>query len=456
MLQTIVASMFKNASSCSEAIMYTLEGVKVDNFIQGLYQVKEAFADNGTRVAFEKTHEYLEKNSNYDVIVTDYLIIGAHLAAEVHNIPVVTHYVGPLLITLESDPESFMSLIYIPETRMPKFVLNFFQFITDLVWQKVVSENVYAVVNEINTEYDMEPKLSNAKITYTNPYGYYYHFSHFIHLGPPDIFLDKLQFMDEQNNIRHVGYLPDETCFKPVKTEIENFVLRSDKTVVYMSLGTVFEMEISKLVNLIKDLAKQTKYSIIWSASGLYYDELKSRNIDGPNFMLTTKVAQLSLLMMKEVKVFLTHAGANSLQEGIFSETPMLVFPGFGDQPTNAYQLVTHNLAVPLVELSFPEISKKLDLLQEPARYEQMKLSLKKSKHLMTSLGGYDKAAEVVEQVATNAIKLVKPPPMINMEQYVYRQLWFYTGVFGAVFASLSGVMLFLCCRLCGKKQKRD
>ena len=74
----------------------------------------------------------------------------------------------------------------------------------------------------------------------------------------------------------------------------------------------------------------------------------------------------------------------------------------------------------------------------------------------MTSLGGYDKAAEVVEQVATNAIKLVKPPPMINMEQYVYRQLWFYTGVFGAVFASLSGVMLFLCCRLCGKKQKRD
>ena len=70
-------------------------------------------------MAFEKTHEYLEKNSNYDVIVTDYLIIGAHLAAEVHNIPVVTHYVGPLLITLESDPESFMSLIYIPETRHP-------------------------------------------------------------------------------------------------------------------------------------------------------------------------------------------------------------------------------------------------------------------------------------------------------------------------------------------------
>ena len=76
--------------------------------------------------------------------------------------------------------------------------------------------------------------------------------------------------------------------------------------------------EISTLVNLLKDLAKQTKYSIIWSASGLYYDELKSRNIDGPNFMLTTKVAQLSLVMMKEVMVFLTHAG-NLLHQFLFS-----------------------------------------------------------------------------------------------------------------------------------------
>ncbi|XP_075244060.1 UDP-glucuronosyltransferase 2B33-like [Convolutriloba macropyga] len=448
--------MFKNASNCFEAIMYTVESVKADNQIQGLLHARETFANNGTKVAFDKTHEYLQQKSNYDVIVTDYLLLGAHLAAELHNIPVVTHYVGPLVIPLESEPDSFMSLIYIPETRLPNFVVKFLQFVTDLIWQKIASENIYAIVNEINAEHNMEPKLSNAKIKYANPFGYYYHFSHVIHMGPPDIFLSNIRFIDYDNNIRHVGYLPDETCFKEVNNDIENFISKTDKTVVYMSLGTVFQMEMSKLVSLLRDLAKQTKYSFIWSASGNYFNALKAKNVDGPNLMLTTKVAQLSLLMKNEVKVFLTHAGANSLQEGIYSETPMLVFPGFGDQPVNAYQLVSNDLAVPLVELSFAEISKKLDLLLGPVRYETMKRNLEKSKTLMTSLGGYDKAAEVVEQVANNAIKLVRPPPMINIEHHVYKQLVFYIAVFGSVFISLSGGVVLLCCRLCGIKPKQD
>ena len=196
--------------------------------------------------------------------------------------------------------------------RLPNFVVKFLQFVTDLIWQKIASENIYAIVNEINAEHNMEPKLSNAKITYANPFGYYYHFSHVIHMGPPDIFLSNIRFIDYDNNIRHVGYLPDETCFKEVNNDIENFISKTDKTVVYMSLGTVFQMEMSKLVSLLRDLAKQTKYSFIWSASGNYFNALKAKNVDGPNLMLTTKVAQLSLLMKNEVKVFLTHAGRSS------------------------------------------------------------------------------------------------------------------------------------------------
>ena len=305
-----VKKLFPNATSCHERIIFTLHGVEANNQFQGLFSVRETFAEKGTEVAFYKTHEFLEQNSGYDVIVTDYVLLGSHLAAELHNIPVITHYVGPLLIPLEYEPDEVLSLIYLPETKVPQFIVNFFEFISQLIWQKIASEPIYNVVREINKKFDMDPKLENSGITFAHPFAYYYQFSHIIHMGPPDIFLTNLDFMKYENNVDHTGFIPDETCFKILHPEIETFLLNSKMPLVYMSLGTVFQLEMSKVEKIFTDLVKiSEKYSIIWSVTDKYYGHLASKKIKADNFMLTTNVAQLSLLMMKQVKVFITHAG---------------------------------------------------------------------------------------------------------------------------------------------------
>ena len=138
----------------------------------------------------------------------------------------------------------------------------------------------------------------------------------------------------------------------------------------------------------------------------------------------------------------------------------MLVFPGFGDQPINAFQMVKNEIAVPLVELSLSEISKKLEKVMDPGNYKLMKKKLKESKQLMTSLGGYDKAAEVVEKLQQGEIKLVDPPPLLNCENLVYRKLYMYLAILGAKITFCFLGFVYCCCgkknSLSAKNQKCD
>ena len=122
--------------------------------------------------------------------------------------------------------------------------------------------------------------------------------------------------------------------------------------------------------------------------------------------------------MQKKKRIFETLSkivpGANSMQEAIFAEKPMLVFPGFGDQPLNARRLVNHRVALPLAELTYPEIDKKLGSILEENNYREMKENLKQSKQLMTSLGGYEKSVEVVEKVANGSIEVRNTRELAN------------------------------------------
>ena len=147
--------------------------------------------------------------------------------------------------------------------------------------------------------------------------------------------------------------------------------------------------------------------------------------------------------------------GGNSVAEAVYSETPMLVFPFFADQPANADHLVREKMALPLVELTQPEISSKLALLLSPEVYSDCKKRLKKSKEHMTSLGGYEKAADIVEKVASGEINVVDAPKLLNMEQVYNRRLVYYLTIF-IVFLCVLIYLLYVLCRqfFCASNRK--
>ena len=134
----------------------------------------------------------------------------------------------------------------------------------------------------------------------------------------------------------------------------------------------------------------------------------------------------------------------------------MLVFPGLADQPSNAKKLVEAGMALPLKELTYPEISLKLGQLLDPQIYIKILAELGKSKDYMTSLGGYEKAADIVEKVQRGQIKVIEnPPELLNIEELLARELQMYVAIFIVVTVSLAWGT-YKCC--CGRslKSKND
>ena len=54
------------------------------------------------------------------------------------------------------------------------------------------------------------------------------------------------------------------------------------------------------------------------------------------------------------------------MQEGIYSETPMIVFPSTGDQPLNAKMMIKNQIALDIPTFDYTNIKERLDEILEP------------------------------------------------------------------------------------------
>ncbi|XP_075258255.1 putative UDP-glucosyltransferase YojK [Convolutriloba macropyga] len=441
---------------CTSRPITSKEGFTANNPIEALVEISETVAENGTLLAFEEVSNYLTQNPGYDVVMADYFLLGGTLAAKKHKIPVLTNYIGSSFFPLAEDTTENEAVLYFPESLMPQFVIDFLQFLGAYVWHKRTSEHISEMITKIDEKLNMPTNVKNVGLTFNLPHSYHYYFSTFVHFGPAEVFAVKKAHIAKKTNVHYVGYVPHDESFGILDSKVLDFVQKAKQPVVYMSLGTVFRMDLDQLQSFLRDLSNQKEYTVIWSATSFYFDTLKQMNLDRDNFMLVTNVAQLDLLSHEKVVAFMTHAGGNSLTEGIYTQTPMIVFPGLGDQPSNAKKLVGAGLALPLKELTYAEISLKLGKLLEPPVYLKFKAELGKSKDYMTSLGGYEKAADIVEQVQKGEIKVMENPPrLFNVGELLRKQFYMYVGIaLFVLFSSVWGIYNFCCKKLMKAKKE--
>ncbi|XP_051165052.1 UDP-glucosyltransferase 2-like isoform X3 [Leptopilina boulardi] len=74
------------------------------------------------------------------------------------------------------------------------------------------------------------------------------------------------------------------------------------------------------------------------------------------NVLTMSWIPQIPVLRHKNTKVFMTHGGLNSAQEGLYFAVPMIGFPLFGDQPLNIRLLADKNVAY---EMDYRDITEK-------------------------------------------------------------------------------------------------
>merc|ERR1711959_555400 len=93
---------------------------------------------------------------------------------------------------------------------------------------------------------------------------------------------------------------------------------------------------------------------------GKQEDALEGEGLQVPsNFIIRQQIPQLKVL--QHADVFITHGGWNSLQESLQYGVPMLVLPGFGDQPLNARKVSETGAGIGIDE---PYLNAPVDVLK--------------------------------------------------------------------------------------------
>lgn len=111
------------------------------------------------------------------------------------------------------------------------------------------------------------------------------------------------------------------------------------------------------------------------------------------NFMVKNYVPQTEVL--KYTKVFITHGGMNSTNEGLYYGIPLIVIPQSADQPIIASQVANIGAGIKLQMQNLTENQLREavnDVLTHPTFHqvaETMRVSFQKS-------GGYEKAVDEI------------------------------------------------------------
>ncbi len=107
--------------------------------------------------------------------------------------------------------------------------------------------------------------------------------------------------------------------------------VKSERPVVYISLGTVIKGAVSFFQNCV-DAFRGENMDVIISV-GQKFDVRKLNGVPS-NVHIYKSVPQLDVLKIADV--FVTHGGMNSVSEALVYGTPMVVIPFVSDQPVNA------------------------------------------------------------------------------------------------------------------------
>ena len=113
----------------------------------------------------------------------------------------------------------------------------------------------------------------------------------------------------------------------PSIREATKEISKKDKKLIYISLGTVNNMILKFYQNCITAL-KDSEYQVIMSIGE--NTDMKALGEIPSNFEIYPMVDQIAVL--KSADVFLTHCGMNSVNEALYHEVPLVLFPQTSEQ----------------------------------------------------------------------------------------------------------------------------
>ncbi|CAD6189314.1 unnamed protein product [Caenorhabditis auriculariae] len=154
-------------------------------------------------------------------------------------------------------------------------------------------------------------------------------------------FVNTNEMLDFPRPISHkfvfVGLLGANKTFE-ISPELDEILNKSEKGSIYISFGTVGPFHLmpdNVRMAIYNTIVKLREYQfLLKTAPGDKTTKLLFKNVR--NVELLEWAPQIAVLKHKNVKLFVSHGGMNSVLEGMTFGTPMMVIPIFTDQFRNA------------------------------------------------------------------------------------------------------------------------
>ena len=157
-----------------------------------------------------------------------------------------------------------------------------------------------------------------------------------------------------------------------------------DDKIIYISLGTVYNKDINFYKNCFRDFAG-TDYSVIMSDPACIAP-LKDKPA---NFVIRQYVPQLQVL--QKAKLFITHAGMNSMHEALYYGVPVIAVPQAADQFLIGKRAAALGAGIYMEKPDAGKLRKAADKIFRDSKYAENAARLGKG---FKEAGGAVKAAE--------------------------------------------------------------
>ncbi|PCJ21968.1 MAG: hypothetical protein COB04_01980 [Gammaproteobacteria bacterium] len=196
-----------------------------------------------------------------------------------------------------------------------------------------------------------------------------------------------------KGNFKYVGASVPEN-----RDEVaEQFQIKSDKPLVYISLGTVTNTNVQFFKNCVRAFEGKP-YDVIMSVGEASRVEALGELPE--NIRAFDRVPQLHIL--KHASAFITHGGMNSLNEGLYFGVPVVVFPQQIEQAFNGRRFQKMGLAK-LLESEQPTPQELFESAEYVINTKGVRDRAKGYGDVLKSAGGVKAAAdEVLDYVRNN------------------------------------------------------
>lgn len=174
------------------------------------------------------------------------------------------------------------------------------------------------------------------------------------------------------------------------KSDQENKKLRQKN--IYISLGTVNNQDLSFFQNCIEAF-KDTDYHVIMSVGNII--NINQLGIIPENVKVEKSVNQIEVLIQSDV--FITHCGMNSVNEALYYQVPLVLFPQTNEQGGVAYRVHELGAGIYLKENSSESIREAVKEILSNSSYKQNAIKIAESFY---RCGGAGTAADFIEKTA--------------------------------------------------------